>query len=372
MFRFILLILLIAAGVWVYFFLQAAGYFLKLEAKFDGTCKPVTAQGFAGPEDLTIDAETGIAYLSGYDRRAGMRGAPTPGAIWGYNLADPNAQLVNLTPQVDASFLPHGISLYRAPDGKKTLFVINHGAGKQSVEIYDVEPGKLTHRRTVTGVELISPNDLVGIGPEQFFITNDHANPPGFQRQLEDYLRLKLTTVYYYDGAKFFTALKEIGGGNGINATADAGTIFLSAGSERKVYVYDRNLQTGVISQRAAVDIPGYADNIELLPDGSFLLGVHSKILDLLQNVSDPTHPSPSRIMRLTPDGRGSYAATDVYVNLGQEVSGASTGAAHGKRLLIGDIFETKFLDCSWPSGPDAPPPPQPAAPQAPATPPRR
>lgn len=372
MVRFILLALLIAAGVWVYFFLQAAGYFLKLEAKFDGTCKPVTAAGFAGPEDLTIDAETGIAYLSGYDRRAVMGGHPAPGGIWAYNLADPAAQLVNLTPEADAAFLPHGISLYRAPDGKKTLFVINHGANRQSVEIFDVEPGKLTHRRTVTGPELVSPNDVVGTGPDQFFVTNDHANRDGFQRQLEDYLRLKLTTVWYYDGAKFYVALKDIGGSNGINATANSGTLFVSAGLEQKVYVYDRNLQTGVISQRAAVDIPGYADNIELLPDGSLLLGVHSKILDLLQNVSDPTHPSPSRIMRLTPDGRGSYTVSDVYVNLGQEISGASTGAAYGKRLLIGDIFETKFLDCSWPSGPEAPPPPQPATPAPASAPPRR
>src|SRR5262249_46287512 len=152
---------------------------------------------------------------------------------------------------------------------------------------------------------------------------------------------------------------------NGINATPNGDTIYLSAGSEQKVYVYDRNLTSGALSQRAATEVPGFADNIELLGDGSFLLGVHSKILDLLQNVSDPTHPSPSRIMRLTPDGRGGYGAADVYVNLGQEISGASVGAALGKRLLVGAIFEPKFLDCAWPGGLEAPAPaaPPPAAP---------
>ena len=352
MIRFILFVLLVAVGVWVYFFLQAAGYFRTLEAKFDGTCKPVTAAGFAGPEDITIDAETNTAYLSTTDRRAAMALHPAPGAIWSYDLANPNPQLVNLTPQADANFQPHGISLYRGPDGKKTLFVINHGNNTQAVEIYDVEGGNLTHRRTVTGPELISPNDVVGVGPNMFFVTNDHANREGFQRTLEDYLRLKQTTVYYYDGAKFYTALTGIGGSNGINASPDGKTLYLSAGSEQKVYVYDRNLQTGVISQRAAVDVPGYADNIELLPDGGLLVGVHSKILDLLQNVSEPTHPAPSHIVRLTPDGRGGYAVGDAYVNLGQEISAASVGAALNKRLLIGAIFEPKFLDCTWPSGP--------------------
>ena len=355
MVRYILLVLLIAAGVWVYFFLQAAGYFRTLEAKFDGTCKPVTAQGFAGPEDITIDAQTNTAYLSGYDRRAAIAGHPAPGAIWSYDLANANPQLVNLTPEADMSFQPHGISLYRAPDGKKTLFAINHGNNKQSVEIFDVDASKLTHRRTVVGPELISPNDLVGVGPDQFFVTNDHANREGIQRQLEDYLRLKLTTVSYFDGSKFYPALTKIGYSNGINATADGSTLYLSAASEQKVYVYDRNLTTGVISQRAAVDVPGYADNIELLPDGGLLVGVHSKILDLLQNASDPTHLSPSNILRLTPDGRGGYSVASAYVNLGQEISAASVGAALNKRLLIGAIFEPKFLDCSWPSGPETP-----------------
>ena len=359
MIRFIFLVLLIAAGVWVYFFLQAAGYFRTLEAKFDGTCKPVTAAGFAGPEDITIDAETNTVYLSGTDRRAAMAKHPVPGAIWSYDLANPNAQLVNLTPEADAGFLPHGISLYRAPDGKKTLFVINHGNDKQTVEIFDVAPGKLTHRRTVEGPELISPNDLVGVGPDQFFVTNDHANRDGFQRQLEDYLRLKQTTVSYYDGGKFYPALTNIGGSNGINATPNGDTVYLSASSEQKVYVYDRNLTTGQLSQRSATDVPGYADNIELLHDGSFLVGVHSKILDLLQNLSDPTHLAPSHIVRLSPDSHGGFAVNDVYVNLGQEISASSVGAALNKRLLIGAIFEPKFLDCTWPSGPEA-------APQAP------
>jgi arylesterase/paraoxonase len=364
MIRFIIVLLLIAAGVWVYFFLQDAGYFRTLEAKFDGTCKPVTAQGFAGPEDLTIDPETNTAYLSGYDRRATMAKQPVPGAIWAYDLADPGAQLVNLTPQAGANFLPHGIGLYRAPDGKKTLFVINHGNNKQTIDIFDVTAGALTLRRTVEGPELISPNDIVGVGPEQFFVTNDHANREGIQRQLEDYLRLKQTTVYYYDGAKFYPALTNIGGSNGINATPNGDTLYLSAASEQKVYVYDRNLTTGQLSQRAAVDVPGYADNIELLPDGSFLLGVHSKVLDLVQNVGDPTHLSPSRILRLSSDGQGGFTVADVYVNLGQEISGASVGAAAGKRLLIGAIFEPKFLDCSWPSGPEiAPPPAEPSPP---------
>ena len=43
--RWSFLILLIAAGIWGYFFLQAAGTFLTLEPKVVGACKTVTGGG---------------------------------------------------------------------------------------------------------------------------------------------------------------------------------------------------------------------------------------------------------------------------------------------------------------------------------------
>jgi len=43
--RWSLPILLIAAGIWGYFFLQAAGTFLTLEPKVVGACKTVTGGG---------------------------------------------------------------------------------------------------------------------------------------------------------------------------------------------------------------------------------------------------------------------------------------------------------------------------------------
>jgi arylesterase/paraoxonase len=302
---------------------------------------------------LAIDRETKIAFLAGYDRRAVMKGGSPRGAIWTLDMNAPDAAAVDATTSaLPDGFWPHGISLYRAYDGKKTLFVINHANNKHSVEIFDVNGATLTHRRTVTGAPLISPNDIVGVGPESFFVSNDHANTEGLMRTIEDYGRLRQTTVQFYDGAEFTTALSGIGGANGINVSADGRSLYLSAASELTVYVYDRDPNTNALTQRAKVWVPGFADNIDVLADGSLLLGVHSKIFDLLAHVGDASKPSPTHVMHLTPDGHGSFTTKTIYYTPGQELSGGSGGAAANKRLLIGSIFDPKILDCAWDAAP--------------------
>jgi arylesterase/paraoxonase len=346
------LILLIAGGIWVYFFLQAAGVFLDLKP-VSLACRQVSGGGIAGVEDLTVDPETKLAYLSGYDRRAAIAGKPVRGAIWIYDLNSPDAQPVDATAAaLPDGFWPHGISLYRGADGARTLFVINHANRKHSIEIFDVAGATLTHRRTVVGPALVSPNDIVGVGADSFYVTNDHANTTGWRRTAEDYLRLRLTTVQFFDGQAFSTALEGIGGANGINVSADGASLYLSAASELTVYVYDRDTATNKLTRRAAVPVPGFADNLELLADGDLLLGAHSKIFELLAHVGDASKPSPSHILQLKADGRGSFVPHTIYYNLGEEISGASVGASVDKRLVIGAIFESKILDCAWDGAP--------------------
>jgi arylesterase / paraoxonase len=352
------LVLIVGAGAWVYFFLVDAGVFLKIEPKTVGVCRQVTSGEIIGVEDIAIDPETKVAYLSGYDRRKvlGASGGPSAkvrGAIWTYDLNTPDAAPVDATAAllVDG-FAPHGVSLYRGADGRKALFAISHVGGKHSVEIFDIAGASLTHRRTVVGSAMVSPNDLVAVGPEAFYLTNDHANVAGWQRTAEDYLRLRLTTVEFFDGQKFTTVLTGLGGSNGINVSADGQALYVSAASERTVYVYDRNPATNALMKRGAEVVPGFADNIDVLANGDLLLGLHSKILPFIEHAGDPAKHSPSHIMHFKADGRGGFAPETIYYNLGEEISGASVGASIDKRLLIGSVFEPKILDCMWNGAP--------------------
>jgi arylesterase/paraoxonase len=351
-FGLVFLVALIAAGVWVYFFLQAAGVFTTIAAKTPGACTAVTGGEIVGVEDLTIDPVTKIAFLSGYDRRIVTPGAAARGAIWTYDLAERSDPVDATVTALPGGFSPHGISLWRGADGRKALFAISHAGGRHTVEVFDVNGAALTHRRTIEGPELVSPNDIVGVGPDAFYVSNDHANVAGWRRTAEDYLRLKETKVYYFDGQGFTQVLDRIGGANGVNVSADGKSLYLSAASERTVYVFDRDLQTNALTQRAAVPVPGFADNIEVLANGDLLLGLHSKILQLISHFSDPSKRSPSHVMHLKQDGKGGFTAETIYYNDGAEISGVSVGAGVDRRLLIGAIIEPKILDCAWETAP--------------------
>ncbi len=340
--------LALAFGVWLYFFLRDAGVFTTVAPKSAGVCRTITGGDIVGVEDLTIDPDTKLAFLSGYDRRADGAGGPARGAVWTYDLSAPDAAPVDATATaLPAGFSPHGISLWRGPDGRKALFAINHAGNRHTVEIFDVAGATLTHRQTVSGDALVSPNDLVGVGPEAFYVTNDHANVSGWRRTAEDYLRLRETTVQFFNGEVFARVLYGVGGANGIAVSADGRSLYLSAASERTVHVYDRDPATNALTHRAAVAVPGFADNIEVLADGDLLLGLHTKILQLLAHFGDASKLSPSHVMRLKQDGKGGFVPQTIYYNDGAEISGVSVAAGLDQRLLIGAIMEPKILDCA-------------------------
>jgi hypothetical protein len=162
-----------------------------------------------GAEDIVIDQQTGWAYIASQARPPGGLQAimRLQGALYALDLKQDQALPVNLTnplfvhdfPSSTAasaqagdgerkplvrpkgSFHPRGISLFKGEDGSRRLFVINHRTPtRMMVEIFDVEKeDRLQHRRTIADDRfLISVNDLVAVGTEQFYATNDHGFTP--------------------------------------------------------------------------------------------------------------------------------------------------------------------------------------------------
>src|SRR5207247_2802569 len=117
-----LAVVVLLVGGWFLWLMNAAGEFRTLRPHFEGSC---TAVPVVGAEDLTIHPRTGIAYVSSCDRWALFAGKPPHAAISAYDLNAASPRPVNLTPDASPTFSPHGVSLYVAPDGASTLFVIN-------------------------------------------------------------------------------------------------------------------------------------------------------------------------------------------------------------------------------------------------------
>ena len=336
-------IVVAVVGGWLVWLLNAAGQFRTLTPHFNGTCTAVP--GVVGAEDLTIHPRTGVAYISSCDRLARAAGRPTNGALYAYDLDSPSPHPVNLTPDAGADFCPHGVSLYVGPDGASTLFVIAHTGERNTIEVYDVGETGLAHRATLSDPLLVTPNDLLAVSPTQVYVTNDHRYPAGIMRTIEDYARRPWANVVMWDGHGFHEAASGIRLANGINSSADAKTVYVAETIGKTIRVYDRDAASGALTFRHEIALDTAGDNIEVDADGSLWVGAHPQLLTLVGYMSGRKPRAPSQILHVIPRGDGAEVH-EVYLDLGEQISAASVAAARGKRLVIGAIADSKFLDC--------------------------
>jgi arylesterase / paraoxonase len=335
---------------------RALGVFRELRPHFAGSCRVV--RGALGAEDLTIDPRNGRVYVSAYDRVAAARDASVGGALYAYDPAAASPQLVPLTPTDDPRLRPHGIHLWVGEDGQAALFVVNHPApdsdpehgDAHTIEIFDVTPqGQLVPRATLRDPQLlITPNDIAAVGPDRFYVTNTHANPPGTTGwQLETWLRQTRARVVYYDGSQFRPVLDERRFPNGINVSRDGRTLYVAETTRGQLLLYDRDPDSETLEFRSAVPLDSGADNIEIGDDGDVWIGAHPKLLENLRAMSDPAVRPPAQVLRVRADSE----VEEVYLNAGDEASGVSVAAVRGDRMFLGQILADGILDCTLGGG---------------------
>jgi arylesterase/paraoxonase len=340
-----LAVLVLLALGWVLQLLWASGAFKPLEPHFAGHCREVG--GVVGPEDITIHPRTGVAYISAYNRRAAP-GEPGRGAIYAYDLEDSRPRLVNLTPDIDADFRPHGIFLHVDEDAGDVLYVVNHAGGEHTIEVFDLSAGHLHKRTTIADPLVVSPNDVAAVGRERLYITNDHGYPQGFMRVIEEFGRLPVSNVVHFDGSRFSVAADGIAYANGINLSPDGSTVYVASPTGLAVHVYDRDAESGGLSFVESIDTGSGVDNIEVDEDGNLWIGSHPRLLRFRAHAADPNELSPSQVLRISRGPEGRYVVSEIYLDLGDRLSASSVAAVRGNRLLIGGIFDARFLDCRF------------------------
>lgn len=372
--------------------------------------KPDLASGAEprGSEDMTMDAK-GVLYVSSNDYRFHLNTVPRKaGAIYRYDVAGEGkvtpmairSESNRLPAYFDKNFFPHGISLLEGPKEKR-LFVINHrlralprpadkenlanllnipaGEVRQSfVEIFRVEKSGdteiLVHEKTVedkaaltTGAEPRGGrgfilNDLVAVGPRQFFATN---NPSGFTQEAEKaFLRNPISNIVYFDGTTYHLVKDRVGLGNGINVTADNSVLYLATMRDGEIVAFRTNLNPPGETQPSEVTleemaprlrIGGHLDNIEWVDSKKreMLVASHANLVEVgLQLVTVPVK-APSRIVRFAVNADGSLAAGSaklIYENDGKQVSAATVATffqdKSRERLIIGSLLDESFLVC--------------------------
>lgn len=343
--------------------LYQSNYFATLSPSFDGTCTSLPSP--PGPEDIELDRRSGIAYVSSTDRRAAIVSGfeSGEGDIFVLDMSAPEEGFMALNASAGSSlehFLPHGISLYRDEVGRTTLMAVNHPTlGENTIEIFDlfeeeVEGAvvrQLVHRRTVSGDLIISPNDVLAIGHDQFYATNDHGSRSGLGSLLEDYLRLDRSSVIYFDGESTTVAAKGLTYANGIAMSEDGSQVVVAETTDSTVRFYTRDLESGDLSLVDKVEVHTGVDNVDRAADGSYWIGSHAQLLKFVGHAADKTVLSPSHVIRVVPTENGAGGKVEqIYLNLGDEISGASVAVEHNGQMLIGQVFDPHVLLCNLPN----------------------
>ena len=194
---------------------------------------------------------------------------------------------------------------------------------------------------------MFSPNDIVLINEDQFFVTNDHGSSSKLGQTLEKYLQLKKSNVLFYDGINFGVAATGLGFANGINISDDGTIYYVAETIGKQLSVYDINKMTNNINKKTPIDFNSGIDNIEIDHEGKLWIGSYPKVYTFSRHTKDSTVLSPSQVFRLSLDN-SSYNIEEVYLNLGEELSGSTVAAVYGRTILIGSVFEAHFLDCKY------------------------
>lgn len=341
-------LLMIAVGGWGLKIYRDAGEFKDINPETPKDCRFIG--GVLGSEDITVDRRSGTAFISSHDFRVVNIGGQIPrGAVLAYNLNAPDPKLVDLTADFKPEFRPHGLGLYTAPDGKVSLFVVNHRSDGQFIEIFDYLNGKLIHRQSISSALMTSPNDVIPVGPDQFYVTNDHGAASALGRFLEDFLEIPKAYVLYYNGKDFQTVAEGLSYANGINISPDGRLIYVAETIGRQVDVYSRDQVSGRLTLLDTLDLGTGVDNIDVDPDGNLWIGAHPKLLTFYRYSKDQSLRSPSQVLKVTiMPGKG-FLVVDEYLSDGGLLSGASVGVPYEDRLLIGSVFDDGFLICRLP-----------------------
>ncbi len=335
-------------GVAVYV-LVSTGQFDTFEVGFSGHC--VGIEGIAGPEDIVIHSASEIAFISSNNRRVVASDADQRGAIYLYDLKSSTVDPINLTPDVGPDFRPAGISFFGTSATEGFLFVVNRphevpaNEHASEVIIYRWAGKRLQQIKSVTVG--ISPNNIVAIGPEQFYVTNDFAYADGILTDLQKILPLPMSEVGYFDGSTFRIVADGLGFANGIAASKEGELIYVAETLSRQISVFDRNVKSGDLTLKEEIELDAAPDNINVDQNGHIWLAGHPQLLSLYGHRDDVAKLSPSFLVTLERGAANQYVIKDLMRDAGDLISGASVVAPLGDRFLVGAPYENKILDCS-------------------------
>ncbi len=316
------------------------GQLKGVQAHFDGQCK--SAASIVGAEDLVIDREQRLVYISSHDRR----NPTSAGSLWVMPVDAPETARPLVLPDLGgALFAPHGMDLLITEDGSRFLFMIDHGlAPKQLVRLFKVVGETVTLVRTFESPELYSPNDIAAISETQFYVTNDNREELGsLDAFMAVLFKRKTGNVVWMDDGEAKAVADGFSYANGIAVSNDLSQLYVSATITQDLRIFDRDTQTGELTLVDSIFLDSGLDNIDVDADGSLWIGSHPRLFDFSAHAGDATKDSPSQVFHINLKDK---SISEVFLSDGADLSASSVAAKIDNLIFMGGVFDAQILTC--------------------------
>ncbi len=334
------LVVLLLIVAFVAHTLISTGFFRTVKNQFNGEI--IKQVSLPGAEDITISTIDSFAIISSTQRKVYPPTEEEKGGLYIMDLKSETFDVTSLSSSFSKPFAPHGISIIKK-DSTYTIMAINHPPSGHSIEVFSLYNQTLTHKRTITHPSLISPNDLVLIDENRFYVTNDHGYTEGIGKFFEEYLGLSVSNVLYFDGKKFIEVADGIAYANGINFDPKRNLVYVASPRGFEIKVFTKH-EDGTLDFIENIPCGTGVDNIEIDLEGNLWSGGHPNLLRFKAYAKGDKETSPSEIIKITYKGNKDYKVESVYTEDGSTMSGSSSATSFGDLILTGNVMDDSFL----------------------------
>lgn len=322
-----------------------------------------------GPEDIELDSSAGKPRLiiSCAQRRESSKKATYDafGEMMEYGFdGKPATIMPRIGGPTGAMFNPHGFSIAKV-GGKSLLYVISHAKPspkikENHIEVYEIQGSNLLHVKTISGPELISPNDCFANKEGRVYFTNDGGKGNYLWEKL---WRLKKSTVYCVmpDGS-INLVFNKLAYANGVyedlykaasftindagkQVQADSVTVrylFVSTVQQKGMFYSTMGLEPNYNQLGNALPVMGQ-DNI-MRCGNNLVVACHPKPLKFLKHAVNPKKLSPTHVYTVD-IATGSQAINRIFVDDGSRISTGSTAIIYKDKLYISQVFQPYILE---------------------------
>ena len=315
--------------------LYSFGVFKSKGANLDRSCVPVL--GVAKLQDLQVNPTTRRAFLS-------SKGDGERGAVLALSIDDPldSSSWRDITEGAPEAFDPRGLHYYENGDQRR-LFVVN--AAARSVEVFHVnEDGSLVHLYSHADKRLKNATDVVGVGPNSFYVTNGaDAEHGGVVWAYKFLTRARAGSILYFNSVAFRVAAEGLRFAGGLAVSPDGGKLYVAETAGGALATYKRDPDNGHLERAERIRLEAAPEKLNVGDDGQLVVTGHPRPLNAaFRRGGEP----PSIVGALTTGDAGDVDFTALYANDGADIAGVRAADEFDGKLLIGALQEDKFLIC--------------------------